>query len=58
MKITLISHGETITYTKAHSMTDEWKWNSSRGVGKTGLSKGEVDEQIDLLLEKGFEYSE
>lgn len=54
-KITLVSHGETITFEQAHSQADEWRVRSSNGNGKTGLTTQQVKEQVANLEEKGFE---
>jgi ribulose bisphosphate carboxylase small subunit len=54
MKITLVSHGETITFVKNPGL-DIWKVLSTNGAGRKNLTKKEVDEQVQELLDKGFE---
>jgi len=54
--ITMISHGETITFEKNHSQSDEWRVRSSRNSGgKTNLTSSEVNEQVEYLKSRGFE---
>lgn len=58
-KITLISHGETITFSRDNSAIETYSWKTSRGygIGQTEISKSEVEKQIQTLLQKGFEYA-
>lgn len=52
--IKLISHGETIEFTKAHADVDTWKAVSSNGTVTTDWTTTEVKKQVSELKERGF----
>lgn len=54
----LMSHGETITYTRVRSVQEEYAWRSSRGTGNTGLSREQVKDQLQTLAEAAGEFQQ
>ena len=53
----LVSHGETVTISRANSTQEEYAVHSSVNGAKTiEWTREEVAGRIETLLEKGFEY--
>ena len=51
----LVGHGQTFTYERAHSAIEEYAVSSKPYGNRTiGLSRRDVEDQFEILAEKGY----